>query len=39
MESTHGKMEGDMKAIMKWIRNMDMAFIFGQMGGNMKEIG
>lgn len=28
-----------MKGITKWIRNMDLEFTNGQMGGDMKVIG
>ena len=35
----HGLMAGDTKANMKWIRNMDMVSIIGQMVVYTKEIG
>ena len=38
-EFIHGKMEGDMKDIMKWTKNTDMVFIFGLMAEGMREIG
>ena len=39
MVSTLGKMEEDMKVIMRWIRNMAMVYINGLMVGNTKAIG
>jgi hypothetical protein len=34
-----GKMEGDMKENIIMTRNMDLVFILGPMGENMKVIG
>ena len=39
MEFILGRMEGNMKALMKMIRNMVLAFIHGRMKGSMKAIG
>ena len=34
-----GRMEGNMKALMKMIRSMDLEFIYGQMVASMKGTG
>lgn len=34
-----GQMVGNMKALMKMIKNMDLVFILGRMDENMKDIG
>ena len=39
MGPIHGKMEENMKANINMIKNTVMAFILGQMAGDMKVIG
>jgi len=38
-ENICGLMEDNIKEIIKWIKNKDMVFIYGQMEDYIKEIG